>query len=290
MSLKTMDSKWYRGLNSPGARLLSISLTFLFLFMTTIPCFAQDSPPEPDIFSMEQAEALIAEGLAAEALKMLEKLEPEMKAPEQQIKFYLLKIRAHLALGEKNNAESAVREIYKKNLAERIQMSDLENDTVFLFEKIKAEYWFVLKEEKKDEEAFDRLVIEQHGKKPKKKSILPKLIVGTLLAGALVAAVLMFTSGSTDGGDTGDYGILKFENCNYWDVSIEINSVVKNVPGTRHNRSLLPPVNFAYVKLPPGTHTLTVTSTQIYSGETKVFVYSINITLGIETHFLFFHD
>ena len=288
MNLKTIDSKCNRELNSPGARLLSVSLTFLFLFMTTIPRFAQDSPPEPDIFSMEQAEALVAEGLAAEALKILEKLKPETETPEQQIKFYLLEIRAFLALKDKKSAENTVREIYKKDLIGLIHMEELDEEIKFLFDKVQPEYWFALKDEKQDEEQFDRLVIQQYKKKPKKKRLISTLILGAVLIGAVVGFILFFTSKKGQEEDKGNLGTLKFENSTYGDVTIEIYGIVKIAPGTRHNTHLNPPVNFAYVDLPPGTHTLTVTSTSSYNNETEVFVYSIEIITGLVTHFFFY--
>lgn len=272
-----------------GIRRTSLSLIFLLLFMTTITPLAQDSPPEPDIYSMDQAEALYAAGLSQESLKMLEKLEPEVSGPEQQIRFNLLKARAYLALAEKESAENCVRELFKRELSDRIPLDSLEDELVFLFEKVRPEYWFALKEEKRDEEQFDRLVIQQYQKKPKKKTLLPKLILGTVLVGAVVAAILLITSSSKDGEDKGDFGTLKFENSNYWDVSIEICGIVKNAPGTNHNSYGRPASNFAYVDLPPGTHTLTVTSTWPYNDETEVFEYSIEIITGHVTHFIFYH-
>jgi hypothetical protein len=289
MKHQSPDLKTHPGIHSTGIRRTSISLIFLFLFMTTIAPFAQDSPPVPDIYSMQQAEALIAEGLAVESLKMLEKLEPEMTTPKQQIKLYLLKIRAFLALADRDSAENIVREIYKQDLTGRIQMEDLDEEIRFLFDKVRPEYWFALKAEKRDEEQFDRMVIQQYKKKPKKKRLLPNLILGAVLIGAVVAAILFIASGSKEKEDRGDVGTLKFENGNYWDVNVEICGIVKNAPGTHNNTYYFINKNFLYIDLPPGIHPLTVTSTNGYNGETKVFVYSVEIVTGRETHFVFYH-
>jgi len=288
MKYQSPDLKTDSGIYSRGIRRTACSLIFLFLFTTTIPLFAQDSPPEPVIYSMEQAEALYTAGLAEESLKMLEKLEPEITGPEQKIRFYLLRARDYLTLADTESAENCVRELFKRELSDGIQLDSLEEEIVFLFEKVRPEYWFALKEEKQDEEEFDRLVIQQYRKKPKKKKLIPTLILGAVLIGAVVAAVLFITSGSKEEEDNGEFGTLKFENANYWDVSIEIYEIVKNAPGTNHNTYGRPASNFAYVDLPPGTHTLTVTSTRPYNDETEVFVYSIEIITGHVTHFVFY--
>ncbi len=277
-----------RKMNPSGNRFLSLLLVFMFLFSVFVPCFSQDSPPEPVIYSMEQADALFIAGLYDEALKMLDKLEEEISTPEQQVQLYLLKARSHLGREDTENGENTVREIFKQGLSDRIQMDSLEEKLRFLFEKVRPEYWFALKKEKIDEEKFDRLVIQQYRKKPKKKRLLPKLILGAVLVGAVVAAVLFITSNTKEEEDKGNLGTLKFENSIHWDVSIEVCNIVKNVPGTNNNSWGKPPVNFAYVDLPPGTHTLTVTSTSTYTGETTVFTYSIEIITGQETHFVFY--
>jgi hypothetical protein len=274
-------------MNPSGNRFLSLLLVFMFLFSVFVPCFSQDSPPEPTIRSLEQAEALFIAGLYDEALKMLDKLEEEISIPEQQVQLYLLKARSHLGLEDMGNGENAVREIFKQGLSDCIQMDSLEEKLRFLFEKVRPEYWYALKDEKIDEEKFDRLVIQQYQKKPKKKRLLPKLILGAVLVGVVVAAVLLITS-NTKEEDKGNLGTLKFENGYFHDIKIEIYDIVKTVPGTHHNSWGRPPVNFAYVDLPPGIHTLIVTLTSSYTGETTVYTYSIEIITGQETYFLFF--
>jgi len=275
-------------MNPSGNRFLSFLLVFMFLFSVSAPCFSQDSPPEPVIYSMEQAEALFIAGLYDEALKMLDKLEEDISTPEQQVQLYLLKARSHLGREDTENGENAVREIFKQGLSDRIQMDSLEEKLRFLFEKVRPEYWFALKKEKIDEEKFDRLVIQQYRKKPKKKKLIPTLILGAVLIGAVLAAVLFITSNTKEEEDKGNLGILKFENGYFHSIEIEIYDIVKNVPGTNSNSYGRPPVNFAYVDLPPGTHTLTVTSTSTYTGKTTVYTYSIEIITGQETYFLFF--
>jgi hypothetical protein len=274
-------------LNDLSIRAVAILLIPLLLLVTTLPQYGSPSPPEPDFHSLEQAEALIVDGLAEESLKMLEKLKPEMRTPEQQIKFYLLKIRAFLVMKDKEGAENTVREIYKQDLTGLIEMEDLDEEVKFLIEKVQPEYWFALKDEKQDEEQFDRLVIQQYKKKPKKKKLIPYMILGAILIGTLATAILLIASGSSKE-ENGEVGTLKFENCNYWDVTVEIFGIVKNAPGTHSNIPYGPSRNFLFIDLPPDIHTLTVTSTTP-SGETKVFVYSIEISLGWETHFTFIH-
>ncbi|MCK4941920.1 MAG: hypothetical protein KAS65_00015 [Candidatus Aminicenantes bacterium] len=284
----TFKLKINRKMNPSNNRFLSLLLVFMFLFSISVPCFSQDSPPEPTIRSLEQAEALFIAGLYDEALKMLDKLEEEISIPEQQVQLYLLKARSHLGREDMGNGENAVREIFKQGLSDHIQMDSLEEKLRFLFEKVRPEYWFALKKEKADEEKFDRLIIQQYQKKPKKKRLLPKLILGAVLVGVVVVAVLFITSNTKEEEDKGNLGTLKFENGYYQNVNIEIYDIDKTVLGTNNNSYGRPPVNFAYVDLPPGTHTLIVTSTSTYTGETTVFTYSIEIITGQETHFVFF--
>lgn len=288
LMVPAFNLKISRKVNPSGNRFLSLLLVFMFLFSVFVPCFSQDSPPEPVIYSMEQAEALFMAGLYDEALKMLDKLEEEISTPEQQLKLYLLKARSHLGREDTGNGENAVREIFKQGLSDRIQMDSLEEKLRFLFEKVRPEYWFALKKEKIDEEKFDRMVIQQYQKKPKKKKLLPTLILGAVLVGAVVAAVLFITSNTKEEEDKGNLGTLKFENGYFHSIKIEIYDIVKNVPGTSSNSYGKPPVNFAYVDLPPATHTLIVTSTSTYTGKTTVYTYSIEIITGQETHFVFF--
>ena len=276
------ELKISRKMNPSINRFLSLLLVFMFLFSVSAPCFSQDSPPEPVIYSMEQAEALFIAGLYDEALKMLDKLEEEISTPEQQLKLYLLKARSHLGREDTANGENAVREIFKQGLSDRIQMDSLEEKLRFLFEKVRPEYWFALKKEKIDEEKFDRLVIQQYQKKPKKKKFLPKLILGAVLVGVVVGAILLVASGMSDGDGNEDKGTLRFENLLWSSVTVEVGGIIKIVKGIASNHWSHPDVNKVLIDLMPGSYSLKVT---VYTQE--IFTYTISISKGITTHFSF---
>jgi hypothetical protein len=257
--------------------------------MTSIPHYGEDSTPEADINSLKKVETLLMEGHAEEVLELIERMELEINEPELKTKLLILKIRTYLALGDKDSAENTFRKIFQLDLEDKIQMDCLTEDVRSLYKKIRPEYWFTLKEEGKDKEAFNQLVIQQYQKKPKKKKFLAKLILGTLLFGAVVSAILLITTGSKEAEDKGDLGTLKFENRNNWDVTIEIYGIVKNVLGKIYNTWQNPYKNLVYIELPPGIHSMTVTSTNPQINETKVLVYSVEIFTGQATYFSFTH-
>ncbi len=279
MSIQLLYLK--KGEISPLNQRLSFILVLFFLFFISVPCFPQESAEEPIPPTLKGAEELIARGQAREALKVLEKLEAGIESPEKQLRYFLLKARAHISLDERDGCEDAIREIYQRGLSDRIQTGTLEKELRFYVDKVKAEYWFSIDNAEEDEDTVDQRIIEQASQKPKKKSLLPKLILGTVLVGVVVAAVLLIFLGGEEEEDNGNLGTLKFENRSYGSVNIEVGGIVKNVQGTSSNHWPLPDVNKVLIDLMPGTYALKVTY------DSEVYTYSISISRGITTHFIF---
>ena len=267
---------------------VSYSLVLVFLFFLSIPCFPQAVPEEGTIPSLEQAELLFSAGRYGDAIRMLDGLEENIEAPADQVTLYLLKARSYLALGNRAGCEDAVRDIYSRELSDRIEEDTLEEELRVVFSTVKAEYWFSLNKPKVDEddEKIYQQVIEQAKQKPKKKSLLPKLVLGTVLAVVLAGGIYLIASGNEENIGNGNTGTLKFENGMVWEVTIEVGELIKVIPG---NRSYFgrPAVNIVYIDLPAGDYSLKVTSTSTFSGITTVYFYDISINLGQETYFLF---
>jgi hypothetical protein len=276
------NSKISRFRNS-GFALLTV---VFFLFFTMVPCFPQDLPEAEISPSLQRAEAFFEAGRYADAIRMLGQLEERVDVPDDQVKLYLLKARSYLALGDRSGCEDAVREIYSHGLSGKVKADSLEPELRVVFSTVKAEYWYSLGEspenEDEDEKAYQQ-VIEQARQRPKKKSLLPKLILGTVLAGVAAGAIFLLVSGRSN--KDGNMGTLKFENRSLSSVFIEIGDIKTTVAGAINlhwNRST---ENILFVDLPAGSYLLKVTST--YTGEEKVYTFNINLFNGQETHFVF---
>jgi hypothetical protein len=276
------NSKISRFRNS-GFALLTV---VFFLFFTMVPCFPQDLPEAEISPSLQRVEAFFEAGRYADAIRMLGQLEERVDVPDDQVKLYLLKARSYLALGDRSGCEDAVREIYSHGLSGKVKADSLEPELRVVFSTVKAEYWYSLGEspenEDEDEKAYQQ-VIEQARQRPKKKSLLPKLILGTVLAGVAAGAIFLLVSGRSN--KDGNMGTLKFENRSLSSVFIEIGDIKTTVAGAINlhwNRST---ENILFVDLPAGSYLLKVTST--YTGEEKVYTFNINLFNGQETHFVF---
>jgi hypothetical protein len=276
------NSKISRFRNS-GFALLTV---VFFLFFTMVPCFPQDLPEAEISPSLQRVEAFFEAGRYADAIRMLGQLEERVDVPDDQIKLYLLKARSYLALGDRSGCEDAVREIYSHGLSGKVKADSLEPELRVVFSTVKAEYWYSLgkspENEDEDEKAYQQ-VIEQARQRPKKKSLLPKLILGTVLAGVAAGAIFLLVSGRSN--KDGNMGTLKFENRSLSSVFIEIGDIKTTVAGAINlhwNRST---ENILFVDLPAGSYLLKVTST--YTGEEKVYTVNINLFNGQETHFVF---
>jgi hypothetical protein len=251
-----------------------------------VPCFPQDLPEAEISPSLQRAEAFFEAGRYADAIRMLGQLEERVDVPDDQVKLYLLKARSYLALGDRSGCEDAVREIYSHGLSGKVKADSLEPELRVVFSTVKAEYWYSLgkspENEDEDEKAYQQ-VIEQARQRPKKKSLLPKLILGTVLAGVAAGAIFLLVSGRSN--KDGNMGTLKFENRSLSSVFIEIGDIKTTVAGAINlhwNRST---ENILFVDLPAGSYLLKVTST--YTGEEKVYTFNINLFNGQETHFVF---
>jgi tetratricopeptide (TPR) repeat protein len=279
------NSKISRFRNS-GFALLTV---VFFLFFTMVPCFPQDLPEAEISPSLQRAEAFFEAGRYADAIRMLGQLEERVDVPDDQVKLYLLKARSYLALGDRSGCEDAVREIYSHGLSGKVKADSLEPELRVVFSTVKAEYWYSLgkspENEDEDEKAYQQ-VIEQARQRPKKKSLLPKLILGAVVAGVVAGAIFLLAYGKSEGSGDASNGKLKFENGEFWQVTIEIGDVTKVVPAYKYYFNS-PPNNIIYIDLPAGAYVLKVTSTSIYSGITSVYSYNININAGQETYFLF---
>jgi hypothetical protein len=265
---------------------LNLFTMVVFLFFTMVPCFPQDLPEAEISPSLQRAEAFFEAGRYADAIRMLGQLEERVDVPDDQVKLYLLKARSYLALGDRSGCEDAVREIYSHGLSGKVKADSLEPELRVVFSTVKAEYWYSLGEspenEDEDEKAYQQ-VIEQARQRPKKKSLLPKLILGTVLAGVAAGAIFLLVSGRSN--KDGNMGTLKFENRSLSSVFIEIGDIKTTVAGAINlhwNRST---ENILFVDLPAGSYLLKVTST--YTGEEKVYTFNINLFNGQETHFVF---
>jgi hypothetical protein len=265
---------------------LNLFTMVVFLFFTMVPCFPQDLPEAEISPSLQRAEAFFEAGRYADAIRMLGQLEERVDVPDDQVKLYLLKARSYLALGDRSGCEDAVREIYSHGLSGKVKADSLEPELRVVFSTVKAEYWYSLgkspENEDEDEKAYQQ-VIEQARQRPKKKSLLPKLILGTVLAGVAAGAIFLLVSGRSN--KDGNMGTLKFENRSLSSVFIEIGDIKTTVAGAINlhwNRST---ENILFVDLPAGSYLLKVTST--YTGEEKVYTFNINLFNGQETHFVF---
>jgi hypothetical protein len=265
---------------------LNLFTMVVFLFFTMVPCFPQDLPEAEISPSLQRAEAFFEAGRYADAIRMLGQLEERVDVPDDQVKLYLLKARSYLALGDRSGCEDAVREIYSHGLSGKVKADSLEPELRVVFSTVKAEYWYSLgkspENEDEDEKAYQQ-VIEQARQRPKKKSLLPKLILGAVVAGVVAGAIFLLVSGRSN--KDGNMGTLKFENRSLSSVFIEIGDIKTTVAGAINlhwNRST---ENILFVDLPAGSYLLKVTST--YTGEEKVYTFNINLFNGQETHFVF---
>jgi hypothetical protein len=212
---------------------------------------------------------------------MLEQLEEGITVPGDQVRFYLLRARASLAVDDRPGCENAIREIFSLNLSSRIQIDSLEDELRFYFNKVRAEYWFSLDKVQDEEEKIEQRVIEQTRQKPRKKSVLPKLLLGTVLLAVAAGAVWLIALGGKGSDENGEMGTLKFQNLSYGGVSIEVGGIEKYVQGTSYYHYGMPEVNKVLIDLMPGNYDLHVT----YDGE--VYTYPISISKGSTTLFVF---
>lgn len=257
-----------------GIRVVGTAVIFFFSVYTLGWAFSPvpQSRDEMELLVI-QAREMIQQGHFHEAVTVLQRLLPRATGAKDQARIRLLLSRAYLSAGDAETCDESLRAIFEKRLHLHVDPAAMEADLRLAYDKIKAEYWYGLGSMESVEEKMEKRVIVRPAKKPKKKRLWPKLVVGAILLGAMVTLVLLFTGKKeVDPGEAieGVSGLM-FENTIIHPVSIEIGGVTSYVAGRTS----------VFVRLNPGYYLLSI----FYFS----FVYTdwIQIRESEHTHFVF---
>ena len=259
------------------------AVVILFFSVHTLG-WAFTTAPQPQdemVLLLAQAREMIQQGHFKEAVAVLQRLLPQVNEKKTQARIRLFLCQAYLSAGNTGACEESLRAVFENQLNSHVEPGEMGADLRLTYGKIKAEYWYDIGAVESVEERMESRVIARPAKKPKKKRLWPKLLAGALLAGLVVAMIVVVSgdAGEKDMVVSGDEGEqenvtvsgLLFKNATNFSAQIEISGVNLLVASRRYE----------FIPLDPGGYNLYVTALGV------LYTYFVEIRDGERTTFEF---
>jgi tetratricopeptide (TPR) repeat protein len=200
---------------------------FLFVFFSIAPIYSIEPLKQNDIEkTIREARQSFEDGFYGQAIIEFEKIlllthDEEILAP-----VYLGLSLAYFKSGNVKKSEDILRKLFELESNINIEESQFETEYSLIYKKVKAEYWFSIKNGSEEREKEDRKIIAKHTKKPKKKKnkLLPILLIGGFAIALVAMAILFWQEGGTE-----RRGYLNIYNRSDHYISVSIGTLYKRV-------------------------------------------------------------
>jgi len=174
---------------------------FVFLFFSIAHLYSIESQGQNEVEKIvKAAQQFYQEGLYQQAIIEFEKALTLTGDDEILTSVYLSLSLAYFKSGNAKKSEDMLRKLFELDSNVNIEESQFDAEYSMIYKKIKAEYWFSIKNGSDGREKEDRRIIAKHSQKPKKKKnkLLSILLIGGVAVAAVLMAVLFWQEGGTE--------------------------------------------------------------------------------------------
>jgi tetratricopeptide (TPR) repeat protein len=200
---------------------------FLFVFFSIAPIYSIEPQKQNDIEeTLRSARQSFADGFYNQAIIEFEKILVLTDDEEILASVYLGLSLAYFKSENIKKSEDILRKLFELDSNINIEENQFETEYSLMYKKIKAEYWFSIKNGSEEREKEDRKIIAKHTKKPNKKKskLLPILLIGGVAIAAVAMAILFWQEGGTE-----RRGYLNIYNRSDHYISVSIGTLYKRI-------------------------------------------------------------
>jgi len=171
---------------------------FLFVFLLIANNFTLSSNSDKGHeLLIKTGEKCLLDGEYEKAVEIFQEAITLIKTKKKLAQLFQLLSLVYYKMGDKERCEESLREMFEQNPDTRINAKEYEDVYKMIFNKVKAEYWYVLRTMNEEEEETEQKIIEKLANKPKKKKnklIRILVITGMAVLLGVATALLLITS------------------------------------------------------------------------------------------------